>query len=181
MGVDITEDTGRATLPDDASLGSIAALAIELRETQARAKDLEDALIIEQDRIKRLAEQLIPDQMASLGLSEFRLNDGSCVTVKSFVSASIPKEKTMEAHAWLEREGHGDLIKSEVKASFGAGETEAAQSAAEKLRDVAGRVELKRAVHPQTLMAFAREMYEEGNSLPDSLFSIYIGRRASLK
>lgn len=179
--IDVTEDVGRASLPEDASLGSIAALAIELRETQSRIADLEAALARENDRAKRLSEFLIPDQMQSLGLSEFRLNDGSSVTVKGFVSASIPKATADEAHAWLEREGHGDLIKAEVKASFSAGEQAQAKAAAEALAEVAGKVELKRAVHPQTLGAFVRELYEDGKTLPENLFSVYIGRRASIK
>lgn len=179
--IDFTEDAGNAALPEDASLGGIAALAIELRETQERITNLETALAKEQDRAKRLSEHLIPDQMSALGLSEFKLNDGSAVTVKSFVDVSIPKDRANEAHAWLESEGHADLIKAEVKATFSAGEGAIAQTAAETLRAVAGKVELKKAVHPSTLKAFARELHEDGRDLPEGIFSVYIGRRATFK
>jgi hypothetical protein len=75
---------------------------------------------------------------------------GHRVTTTAELRASIRGEKKSEAMAWLKEHGHGSLIKTDPS------------------------------IHPQTLEAWAREMTEEGEELPEELFSLYYYNSTSI-
>ena len=62
-----------------------------------------------------------------MGVSSFKLADGSSVDIKPLYGASIPKDKVDQAHQWMRDNGFGDAIKNIVAVSFGMGEDEKAQ------------------------------------------------------
>lgn len=68
---------------------------------------------------------------------------GYRVTTSTKVRASIYKDYKDEAFSWLRDNGHGDIIKTEPS------------------------------IHPSTFEAWARTQLEEGEDLPEKLFSIY--------
>ena len=115
------------------------------------------------------------------GLSEFKLADGTKVTVQQFYSASIPKDKVDEAMQWLRDNGHGDLIKNTVSVAFGKGEDTLATDLKKYLGANGNSYEDKTGVHPQTLRAFAREQIEAGQNLPLDTLGIYIGLKTVIK
>lgn len=167
-------------LGDETKLGTVTALArsqLTLHEkvlaSEAETKKLKEEL-------RSIQEDLLPAAMTELGLNSVELKDGSKVSVKPFYGASINKENLDQAFDWLNSGGFGDLIKNVVTASFNRGEEKDAQSLAEELEGVGLRVNTKKWVEPMTLKAFVREQVEEGKDLPQDLFNVFIGEKASI-
>ena len=108
----------------------------------------------------------IPEALAECGLSELKLTDGQKISVQTYYSASIPKDKINDALDWLRDNGHGDLIKNTVSIDYGKGEDNVAADMKQKLHEAGQSFTDKTGVHPQTLKAFAREQTETGKNLP---------------
>jgi|TARA_R110000787_G_scaffold159232_3_gene273005 hypothetical protein len=164
----------------DDKLGTVSALArsqLRLHE-QVLASDAETKRLKEE--LRAIQEDLLPAAMTELGLHSVELRDGSKVSVKTFYGASINKETTEAAFDWLNGEGFGDLIKNVVTASFSRGEENGAQLLADELEGSGHRVSTKKWVEPMTLKAFVREQVEGGHDLPQDLFNVFIGEKASI-
>lgn len=146
-------------------------------ETEANLKALKDQL-------RRVMEQDLPEAMDEVGMTEFKLDDGTTVKVTSFYSASIPEERKDEAFNWLKEHDFDGMIKADVRVQFGKGEFEIAQEFLQFVRGFNQKAinpDYKESVHWQTLRAFVREQVEGGAALPLDLFGVFIGRKAELK
>ena len=95
---------------DTDKVKSISELCNRLLDLQEQARRIEENLKSKNDEIRMLSEQEIPNLMQEAGVSEFKLADGSSVSVKPFYAAKIPVSKTDEAFQWLTGNGYGDLI-----------------------------------------------------------------------
>ena len=128
-----------------------------------------------------LSEQEIPNLMQEAGVSEFKLADGSSVSIKPFYAAKIPVSKTDEAFQWLTGNGYGDLIKNTVSLNFGKSEDNIANSLVEDLKSKGHNVSQKKKVEPQTLKAFVKEAIQNGQNVPMDLFGVYISNKTTIK
>ena len=101
-----------------------------------------------------LSTDSIPSQMQELGVEQLRLSGGRELSIRMEYSGRIAKKNEEEALKWLQDNGHGGIIKryEEVK------------------------------VHNQTLKAFIRERFENGDgaSLPE-IFNPFAGYKAVIK
>ena len=165
----------------DSSLGSIARLAAKQLQIQEWIDRREAELNEAKKALRDLTELDLPQAMDEAGVSEFRLQDGSRVTVKPFYGASIPKDRVGEAHHWLEENGHGDIIKNEVICKFGKGDGHMAEQAIEVLKAAHFDPEQKESVHTSTLRAWVKEQVESGANIPLDLFGAHIGRKTEIK
>lgn len=154
------------------TLGELSALAHALVAADREVEAVEEKLKQSKEVARQLREESIPMAMAELGLNEVRLDSGERVTVKQDVRIFSASDKCNEAYAWLEENGFGGLIKTEVVLHFTRGELEAAKLLAEKLKQEGYETDLDRSVHYQTMRAFLREqLFEKANaSLPLELF-----------
>lgn len=166
---------------DNDGLQLISNLANKQMKLESKIKQLEDELKGIKDEHKQVSQVDIPETLAELGLSEFKLKDGTKVTVQQFYSASIPKDRVDEAMTWLRDNNHGDLIKNTISVDFGKGEDEAAGQLKEHLISEGASYTDKTGVHPQTLRAFVREQTEQGKNLPLDLLGVYIGQKTVIK
>lgn len=132
------------------------------------------------DELRQVQEELLPQAMSSLGLSQLKLSTGERVTVTNFYGASINPEDREAMFNWLHDHGHGDIIKHNVSVDFKKGEGEYADEAMMKLKSIglAPRDDIK--IAPMTLKAFVREEVEAGRELPEE-FNVYVGQRAAIK
>jgi hypothetical protein len=164
----------------DDALQGISELAEEqLRiENEIITKNLELEKLNEQ--LSRYRDTLIPDAMSAVGMSSFKLKDGTSVVVNPFYSASIPADRAKEAFKWLRDNQFGELIKHVIGVTFGKGDDELAKTVASKLTELKVPFVDKESVHPQTLKAFVRERTEKGEDLPKALLGVYIGNRAKI-
>ena len=98
-----------------------------------------------------------------------------------FYSAKIPPEKEAEAFNWFNQQGHGDLIKTEIKVSFGMGDRTEAEQVETMLEDAGVEYSSKLGVHPSTLKAFVKAEIESGHALPMELLGAYAGEVVKIK
>lgn len=152
-------------------ISEIAALAQQQVAQQLQVEEIELALKKAQEKLRQIQEVDLPNAMAQAGVTEIRLPDGRRITIKEDIYASIPKDRYIEAMTWLQDNGFGDVIKNEVKVTFGRGEESGAQ---ELIADLTAHgwnnYESKVAVHPQTLKALLREQLAAGVNIPLDVF-----------
>jgi len=165
---------------DDSGLNRVSKLAHNQLRLEKRVADLDAELKQAKRDLREISDDQLPAAMLEFNIREFKLEDGSQITVKHFYSASIPKEKQEEAFDWLNTHGYGDLIKNQVSVNFVRGQEEKAQGLVQELEDRNLPTSNKKWVEPMTLKAFAKELVEAGKSLPFDLFSLYIGEQAKI-
>lgn len=166
---------------DDKEMSRLAKLADMMVRIERRKSDLETELKETEKELQRIQEHEIPALMAEIGVKSFKLDNGAEVSVKNYYSASINKERQDEAFGWLNENGFGDLIKNVVSTSFGRGQESAAEQFARDCYEKGLNAAMKKWVEPMTLKAFAKEQIEKGENLPDDLFGVYVGQKASIK
>ncbi len=162
----------------DGELTTIALLATKQAECENQIAYLERQLEEAKEDLRVLQTERLPEAMAAIGLSSFKLADGSSVTVTPFYSGKIPDDKKSLAFAWLRDHNLGSLIKRNVTATFGMGQDKLAERAVKQLEKLGIHAEDKQSVHPMTLKSLIREQVEAGNDLPTDLFGVFVGSKS---
>jgi hypothetical protein len=165
----------------DSELAAISTLASKQLELELEVENLEKKLDIAKEELKRVQEFLLPEAMASVGMSEFRLTNGNKITIRDDIYASIRADHVDQAMMWLTDKGLGGIIKDEVKVNFGRGESEKAAKLLELCKAHGFQASEKLAVHPQTLKATVKEQMARGIAFPEEFFSIAPIRKAVIK
>ena len=119
--------------------------------------------------------------MTEIGVSEYKLIDGSSVTLKPTYGAHISEANKEEAFQWLRDNKCDDIIKNTVSVQFGREEDEKALAFKELVKEQKYEPEQVTKIHPQTLVAFIRERIEKGLEIPNHLFGVWAGQRAIIK
>jgi len=96
--------------------------------------------------LKALSDVDIPALFDALLLDSITYRDGLTVALVQGIKTSIKAAEKDKAYQWLRDNGHGSIIKSETKTS----------------------------VHPQTLCALGRELFDAGDMLPPDFFNSHI-------
>ncbi len=182
------DDVLKAALEDSASLSvtdtsvnAIAQLAIKQLSLQSAVEQKQAELKQLEAELKQVSEIDLPNAMLENGMRSFKLADGSSISVEKFYGASIKVEDRPDAFKWLEDNGHGALIKTDVRVKFGKGlqeRTEARQFVAE-LEEDGFTADLDESVHHSTLKAWAKEQIEMGTELPP-IFTVFVGEKAKI-
>ena len=165
----------------DKQLGRVATLANQIVAFDKEIAGAEESLKNLKKQRRRLSEDMLPALMTEHGLTDITLKDGSKVSVKKFYSCTIPADKTPQALEWLRDNGYDGLIKHRVTIDFTRDKDDQALVLKEELEDRGLYPSDKEWVEPSTLRGFAREQIERGRELPDSLFDLFIGERATIK
>jgi hypothetical protein len=164
----------------DDKLKGISRLAEAQLHWEGVIAQLEASMEEANDQLRNLRENLLPAAMLEVGMSSFKLADGTSITVDTYYSAKIPDDREDDAFKWLRNTGNDALIKREVKCLFGKGEDEKATMITTLLVKAGVIPEDKSSVHPMTLKAFVREKIEAGEEFPQELFGVFVGNRAKL-
>jgi len=163
-------------------LGEITLLAQQLKDINNEILEAEAKVSTLKDRRKTIAEELIPDRMASHGLKLLELDTGAKIRVDDFVDARIQDPNV--AFEWLRETGNDSIIKNKIELTFDRNEDALAQEIINKLkREHDIDADAKITVHHATLKSFCREALENeelAESLPREAFGIYQGKRAKL-
>jgi len=175
------EEGAEAPEFEDKKLGRVASFANQITQLENKIKDQEAVLKDLKEKRRAIAEDLLPAVMTEHGLSNVTLNDGSTVSVKKFYSCTIPADRTEKAFDWLRDNGHEGLIKHRVTVDFTREADDQALRLKKELEDKGLYPADKEWVEPSTLRGFAREQTEAGVALPDKLFNLFIGERATIK
>lgn len=156
-----------------ATLELLARLANE--STALEREIIADTVELEEKNAKlmSLLRKRIPEIMKTLGMEEFKLTDGSVVSVKSDVKCGITEANKPAAFAWLEEKNFDGIIKTKVNTEFGKGEMESAKAALKLLEESGFHGTMDRSVHPATLKSFVKEQLENGTNIPIETFGIF--------
>ena len=167
---------------EQTGLESVAELLRKQLQMESQIEDTEAALKDLKEQHRKLSGEIIPEKMAELGMTSTEMYDGSKVQVVEDIYVSIPKDpqKSKACYEWLEDNGLGDIIKNQVGISFGKGEGNMAKHLEEEIKNMGLIPEVKVSVHPSTLKATIRKWHEEGKSVPDNTFSLFIGQKTKI-
>src|SRR5262245_15923373 len=161
-----------------------------VRRLATRAVELERAIMELEGDLKQFRAELLeirrerlPDAMAEIGFSEFKLEDGSGVKAKSFVAGSLPKSPIEKANAirLLEQHGGDALIKNELVVVFEKKDHNRAIALAEELKAAGYDATLDSTVHHMQLAAWCREKVRDGEQLDFNALGIYVGRDTEIE
>ena len=167
---------------EQTGLESVAELLRSQLALEASIEAHEDQLKNYKEQLRKLSGEIIPEKMAELGMTSTEMYDGSKVQIVEDIYVSIPKDpqKSKACYEWLEDNGLGDIIKNSVGMSFGKGEGNMAKNLEESIKEMGLIPEVKVSVHPSTLKATIKKWHEEGKSVPDSTFSLFIGQKTKI-
>jgi|TARA_R100001460_G_scaffold22136_3_gene45028 hypothetical protein len=166
---------------DDSNLKGVALLAQKISHQEATVAELEEKLRQAKKDLYKMSDEELPNILAEMGVSSFKLQDGSQVDIKKTYGASIPVDKREEAYTWLRQNGFGDMVKNIVSVNFGMGEDQQAADFKSKVQEQGLSPQQAESVHSATLRAWVKEQTEEGKPFPMELFGAYIGQRAVIK
>jgi len=162
---------------------STKALSGLVRQLENVVKDMDEAELhlkkLKQEK-HRLSTEAIPALMSEMDVTRLDVGDVT-VSLKPFVSASIPADRKQEAYQWLRDHGLDDIIKNDVVMSFGRGEDETANKVMLDLENKGFHPESKTHIHAMTLKAFVRERVENGQPIDLDLFGAYVAQTADIK
>jgi hypothetical protein len=167
--------------PPAATLERLTRLATEARDLQVRIANDTIELAEKQEWLNKITREFIPDIMDALGMTEFKLVDGSTVSVKNEVQCSLSEERKADAFTWLTEHQFDGIIKTKVISEFGKDEIELAKTALEILIKAGYAAKMDRAIHPMTLKAFVKEQLEKGTNIPITTFGIFEFKQAKIK
>jgi hypothetical protein len=162
-------------------LGNISDLGRQLAELEEKIRLEEEHLKSLKDDYRKISEDLLPNKLRELGVSEFKLADGTSMSIQQYYSARITPDNRDVCFHWLENNGLGDIIKNTVSANFGRGEDDAASELMTKLEDEGHSLVQKKWVEPMTLKAVVKEQVEKGTDLPLEAFNVYVGQKIKVK
>lgn len=177
----ILEDPKKSFKFTDEQLGKVQRLIHENSELMDHVEHCEKSLKFVKDALRKNVEEDIPNALEEFGMTEITTNDGSKVSVKLLYRGHITNINKAKAFQWLRDNNHGDLIKNEIKITFGKGEDAEAANTKEFLNTKGQSFTDREAVHPQSLYAFIREQSEAGKPLAEDLLGVHIGRVATIK
>lgn len=159
------------------------------RGIQTNIEDLEIQIAAQKADLNKMFREELPDLMDAIGSLSIELaGDGN---QPNFVAKLVPyyhanisakweAEKRKRAFDWLEANGHGDLIKTNVAVPFRREDRKKAVAFAEKNKELGPIV--KEEVHFGTLTSWLREQVEEKNTLPPlDLIGGDVGRVVEIK
>lgn len=162
-------------------LEQIAQLAQLQKELIKHLSNLETQVDEAKERLRKVQEGLLPEAMLAIGMTEFKLEDGTKITIKEDVYASIRKDFVIQAVNWLDGIGLGDIVKNDVVVKFGRGDKTKASDLVSYAQAQGYNVSEKQTVHPQTLKATVREQLANGVEFPEEYFSINPVNKATVK
>ena len=164
----------------DDGLQTISVLAEVQLELEEEIEEKQNQLKVLKEKHRRISEEQLPEALMEVGVSEFKLKDGTKISTTTYYSARITPDSKEEAFNWLRENNFADLIKNTVSVSFGRDEDETAKILLDELSSQGLNTAQKEWVEPMTLKAFVREQVEKGVDLPYDTFNIYIGQRSKI-
>ena len=159
----------------------ISKLAMDQQDLERRVVQMESDLETVKEGLRNIQEYLLPEAMLSIGMSEFKLSNGSKITIKNDVYASVRKDFIGNAVAWLDENGLGGIVKDQVAVDFGRGCLRDVDLLMEYCVKAGLNVTEKLSIHPATLKATVKEQLAIGVEFPEEYFSIAPVKKAIIK
>lgn len=175
----------------------------QLVELGNKMVKLKEEIAVMQDELTEKVKQMeqiecstLPDMMESLGMAEFKLEDGSSISIKSIIKASLPSmsginrakdqqrdaliQRLTEGMAFLRSNGGDALIKNQITVEIPKGEDAKAKEAVGQIEALGLHAHQGESVHSSSLSAWVKEKLGNGE-IPLSMMEvlgIYNGKKA---
>lgn len=135
------------------------------------------------DREYQLENEVIPSFFETAGVSSISLMDGSKVSIKDQTRANITQENEDFCFDWLKQSGLDDVIKNEVKLTFGRGQDSDALNIMGELQDRGLYPSNKKGVAWNTLSKLVEEQISKGSmtSVDQEKFGVYTFKKVKIE
>lgn len=152
----------------------------ELRQLLLEKESLEERVDTVKHRIKEICEDKLITLYSAAHITNLDLEaEGNLQAYnaqrKPFYAASIPKDKELQAFAWLQNNGHADIVKTTITVALGMKERVTAIKVENYLDKNGIDYSSKLAVHASTLKAFVKNEIKAGHVIPRDLLGVYVG------
>jgi hypothetical protein len=167
-------------------LDAVRAKVKEARDIDFSIQSLNERLSLLSKRKQELVHNELPDlfqdaKIDVLGIEPEGNMPGYDTELKDFYHANIPEARRDEAFAWLDKNKHGDMIKTVITVELGRGDRKTAKAVEQALRKLEVSYSSKLSVPWNTLTAFVKEQVEKGAVLPLDILGATVGRVVKLK
>jgi hypothetical protein len=168
--------------PSASELASIESLVNRALELTRELETVDEYAKKLKAELHMITSSQLVDLLASAGTTEFKTKDVK-VSVKDFISGSLPKEEGARAEAirWIESVGAADIVKNHLEADFDKKQDNLAGQVEEFLENLGVEFVRSRDVHHSTLKSFANERMKNGEELPLETLGLFAGRKAEIK
>jgi len=149
--------------------------------------DLQAKIDIKNRELKNISMEVLPELLNEAGMTSFVLNNGKTVELTDSIQTSIIAAMKPQALQWLEDNGYGGMIKSNIVVSYPREEKALANKLMKQLQArktvVSSDIKQEANVHAGTLKAWGKTMFEEGegSKIPTGLFSTHRVKIAKVK
>jgi hypothetical protein len=186
------EVVGFTDAPSAAESKKLARLGQELTDLDTKIDRLKKELEETSKRRNEMAFKEIPDFMERIGQDKIGLPGSNVDLVlepyyHANIAAEWEPERREKAFAWLEKHGHGDLIKTTVSITFPRRALAAAHFLVAQIKKISSKKytipepEMAMGVPWNTLTAFVKEQVEKGVVLPLDTLGATVGRIVKVK
>lgn len=162
-------------------LQPLAALVGHMVNQQKTVEQLEAQLKDAKKSLRRVEEIDIPTMMAEVGLEAVTMEDGSQLSIKEQLYASISAKHKAQAVDWLMNNGHESLVKEDVVVPFDRGQASEVAQLSRLLSDSGYTYKVSEAINTASVKALIKELLESGTDVPLDVFGAYFVRKAVLK
>lgn len=167
-GIDyFSDDIDPAEMALPATLERVSILAAEAKILESQIVEANIVLETLSGKLDKIVKVQLPDIMLELGMKEFKLVDGSTVSIVDSINASISEDNKPAAFKWLEDNKFDGIIKTKVASEFGKGEYDKALAAQKVLQESGVMATIDRSIHPATLKSFVKERLAEAGNIED--------------
>ena len=164
--------------PDESELQAVKRLAARLITIENEIEDCEARISDLKKEREEVRIRTLPGIMFELGINSITVDNHSC-TLEPMVQASLPKdpEQREKAVAWMVDNGHGGIVKREMKIDLPKGDAITEEVVRDAVRDAAPDVPVatKYNVHHSSYSALIRQLVREGAPIPTDLLGVYVG------
>lgn len=164
------------------ALDPVKELAVKAKELSESVDALEEALKVQKKSLALIEEVQLPELMNSVGLTEFKLDDGTKIALAEAYHGGLPKdeEKKAAAIALIIEYGAGGIVRSKVALEFGVSEHNLAIDTFKKLKSEGLPVSMDQTVNFQTLAALSRERSRNGEPINNETLGLFVRKYAKL-
>lgn len=180
--VELFDDIKKAQPANKSELKVITTFAKQALELQSKIEQMEEMVKVHRQELHAITTNALPQAMKAVGMDDFTLTTGERIEIKDFLAGSLPKDPQRRniALQWLQQNGGESLIKNTLDIDLGKGEGKTAREIEAFLRKKKVDYSTNEGIHPQTLLAFARERLENGEPVPLELLGLFAGQSAKI-
>jgi hypothetical protein len=172
MAIDYSKAEAQS-MPTDKEMEQVVELAREQVRLEKRIKRANQELADLKSELNRVRTEALPEAMKQIGMTEFKLEGGTVISVKDDLNCNIKEENRGAAYAWMREHGHGAIIKDVLTLLFD-GEDESKQAAIDYVEALGTEYEVKESIHANTLNAWAKKQLEDGDDpIPEEIINIF--------